>query len=281
MSNPRVSIILPTYNGNKTINNAIESILIQNFKDYEFIIVDDCSTDKTALLIDKYTERDNRIIIIRNPINLGLQKSLNKALMISRGEYIGRIDDDDIWIGKNKLQEQVDFLDQHTKHVLVGTYGFLVNASGKIINKNKLPMSDDEIRKRILIACPFLHSTVLFRKSVLNETGKYSVDYNFAEDLDLWLRMGLYGKFYNIPKYLIKTFIPGDNISYNTPSSMRKQQLRETIEIIKTYRRKYPKSKQALLKNRLELAYNYINPPQFITKGIIKLIRLFRTSDET
>ena len=273
MKAPKVSVLLPTYNRVQTISESINSVLSQDFKNFELLIMNDSSTDKTTEIIRRYKEKDRRIVAINNPENLGLQKTLNKGILEAKGEYIARIDDDDVWAYNSKLREQVDFLDSHKNHVIVGTFGYLMNSQGVVIKKNVLPMSDVEIREGILIACPFFHSSVMYRKSVLNEIGKYSVDYKYAEDLDLWCRMGEIGKFYNIPKYAINMRLPGNNTSYNTPSEMRKQQLKETVHIIKTYRKKYPHAKKALLKNRLELLYNYLSPPEFITRAIIKTIR--------
>ncbi len=101
-----ISIILSTYNGSRYIRESIESVLSQSYKNFEFIIINDCSSDRTEEIILQYQKKDKRIIYIKNETNLKLTESLNKWIRASKWEYIARIDDDDIWL-KNKLEKQV------------------------------------------------------------------------------------------------------------------------------------------------------------------------------
>lgn len=194
---PKISIILPTYNGSGSISKAIESALAQTFTDFELIIINDASKDNTGDIVKNFAKNDSRIVYVRNEQNLRLQKTLNKGLSLARGEYIARIDDDDIWIDKNKLKIQADFLDKNTDYVLVGTFYNKVNEKGEILPSNKLPTLDSEIRKVILSYNPFGHSTVMLRKKEIMSLGGYSEDKKtlHMEDYDLWLKIGTVGKF--------------------------------------------------------------------------------------
>ncbi len=107
METPLVSIILPTYNGARYIKFAIESVLNQKYWNLELIIINDASTDATPLIIEKYRKWDSRVVVSRNPVNQKLVASLNHGIQLAQGEYIARIDDDDIWIDPDKLSKQV------------------------------------------------------------------------------------------------------------------------------------------------------------------------------
>ena len=145
-NNPRISIILPTYNGAKYIRKAIESVISQNFFDWELMIINDGSTDNTEEIIEEYKSKDNRIVYIKNDSNLGIQKTFNKGLGEAKREYVARIDDDDEWIDKDKLTNQVEFLDNNQDYVLVGTGVIIVDVSDKEVVKYLVPTRDNEIR---------------------------------------------------------------------------------------------------------------------------------------
>ena len=126
-----VSILLPAYNGSKRIEGAIRSVIGQTYTNWELLVIDDGSIDKTAEIVDNFTKNDTRIKYIKNEFNLGIQKTLNYGLRESKGEYIARIDDDDIWCDKEKLNKQVDFLNTNPKCVLVGTGVIIVDKDNK------------------------------------------------------------------------------------------------------------------------------------------------------
>ena len=191
---PIVSIILPSYKKAQYISHAIESILGQSFSDWELIVIDDGLAFDTRQLIAGYAQKDKRIIVISNPKNLGIQKSLNKGLAMAKGKYIARIDDDDQWIDGDKLKKQVAFLDADEDYVLVGTNAVICDENLIDLQTYSMPGSDLEIRNRILFKNCFLHSSVMIRKSVLDKIGGYveSKKVRNVEDYDLWLRIGLY-----------------------------------------------------------------------------------------
>ncbi len=135
MNLPLVSVIIPTYNGAKSIENAVETVLSQSYKNFEVIIVDDGSVDGTkAILQRKYGNIDN-IHILENKKNLGFVRSLNTGVAKAIGKYIARIDDDDKWINEEKLSKQVDFLERNPEYVLVGGGMIKIDGNGKEIIK--------------------------------------------------------------------------------------------------------------------------------------------------
>ena len=195
-----VSVILATYNRAKFIRKAIESVLNQNYKDFEFIIVNDASQDNTLKVLKSYN--DSRIKIINNEINLGFVGSLNKAINYAKGEYIARIDDDDFWSDSKKLEKQIEFLENNPEYVLVGCGIIRVDSDGKEIRRYLLPERDSDIREIMLITSPFVHMGVVFRKKGWEIVGGYDEKLYFSQDFDLWAKLGKAGKLYNIPEYL-------------------------------------------------------------------------------
>jgi len=225
----KVSIILPTYNGSKLITNAINSVLEQSFADYEFIIIDDGSIDNTSEIIKEYASLNHRIRFYRNETNQGFEKTLNKGLRLATGKYIARIDDDDVWIDQNKLALQVEFLESHPRHVLVGTGCIIVDEHGHEIHRHSPPESDSQIRKIMLSSTVFYHSTVMFPRDLVVQLGGYREGkYHAASDYDLWLRLGNHGLLANLPNYAVfYSLRPG-----NMCSQHNLLQLRDIIIII-------------------------------------------------
>ena len=119
MTKPLVSVILPTHNRAESITKAIGSVVLQTYENFEIIVVDDCSTDQTPEVLHKLAKEDKRIKIITNDKNLRLVRSLNKGIIFSSGKYIARIDDDDAWSNKEKLEKQVNFLEKNRDYVAV------------------------------------------------------------------------------------------------------------------------------------------------------------------
>jgi len=228
-SKPLVSVILTSYNRANYIKKAISSVLNQSYKNFELIIVNDSSTDNTLNIISSY--KDPRIRIINNEKNIGFVRSLNKAISFSKGQYIARIDDDDIWSGSRKLEKQIRFLENNLDYVLVG--------SGKIIiGKDKMlfPEKDKDIRKRIIIADLFVHSSVVFRKQAFDKVGGYDETCDYSQDWDLWLKLGRIGKFYNFQEYMVSC----KEGSHNRCSKNLRYHLLLNNRIRKKYKNDYP-----------------------------------------
>ncbi len=261
----KVSIILPTHNGEKFIANAIKSVQAQSFSDWELVVVDDGSTDRTPMIVNEPAKADVRIVYLKNGKNLGIQKSLNIGLREAKGEYIARIDDDDEWIDKDKLQKQVEFLDKNLDYVLVGTGAIVVNESVKEPGsriKNSLPgelfrylnpEKDFDIRQKILGRNCFSHSSVVFRKQAAFTVGLYPETKKtlHAEDYWLWLKLGIYGKFHNLQFYGIKFMLRQSAVS----SKNKIKQFWHDILVVWEFRKHYPNFVSGFLRSWLRLIF--------------------------
>lgn len=181
-----ISIIMGVYNGAQTLAQAIESILQQTFSDWEFIICDDCSTDNTKEILSSYAEKDERFVIISNPQNMGLAASLNHCLQYVKGEYIARMDCDDL-SAPDRFEKQQAFLSQNPGFDLVGTYMQAFDTSGNLnVVEHKLLPTKYDVPK----GAPFAHATIMVKTSVLKELNGYKISKHTmrTEDVDLWYR---------------------------------------------------------------------------------------------
>ena len=228
--NPLVSVIMPVYNGEKYLEEAIESILNQTFKDFELIIVDDGSVDKTLKIIEKYPKNNASIRLIKNNKNIGRVFSLNKALQEARGLYIARMDADDISLPK-RIEKQINFLEKNQDYVIVGSNIEIINDEGKKLGVRIYPQDDENIRKTLLFKSPFAHPVVMFRKKEVVELGGYSNEYSTVEDYDLWIRILNKGKGYNLQEYLLKYRVHPNQ----EKNEKLKIQLNNTINLQKKY----------------------------------------------
>jgi len=183
---PSVSVVMAVYNGGEYLPVAIESVLTQSFDSFEFIIIDDCSADGTPDVIRSF--RDSRIVYIRNAENLGQTESLNVGLAVARGDFIARIDADDVWHA-GKLEEQYRFMVARPDVVVCGTWADRIDATGDITGIFSPPTDPLDIRFRMLRASPVCHVSVLMRRDVIVASGGYRSRYRFAADYDLWSRL--------------------------------------------------------------------------------------------
>lgn len=213
-NNPKVSVIMSVYNCEKYIRQAIESILNQSFRDFEFIIVDDCSTDKSLEIIRKYQDKDNRIKIILNSENIGLTKSLNKAIKQTQGDYVARMDCDDISL-LERLEKQIRFMENNPKIVLCGTLGWIINNNGDIVKEKNIATDYKTIKKKLLFNNQFIHSSLFIRKDVLRKEGLYDEDFNKSQDYELVLRLASKYPVVNLSDYLIKWRVNNNSLSWS------------------------------------------------------------------
>jgi glycosyltransferase EpsE len=202
---PRVSVIMGIYNTNNEpmVKLAINSILNQTYTNFEFIICDDGSTDGTYELVKNITSHDDRVIIIKNEINKGLASTLNNCLKVAKGEYIARMDADDISM-PNRLERQIAFLDGNPKYDLVGSNAVLFGEKGDWGYRNTLEYPD---KSSFLFGTPFLHPSIIIRNSVMKDLGGYRVNKETlrCEDYDLFMRLyATNRKGYNIQENLFK-----------------------------------------------------------------------------
>lgn len=221
MTKPRVSVILPAYNAERFIGEAIDSILAQTYRDFELIIINDGSTDLTPDIIRQYAKKDKRIRFFNNRKNRGLIYVLNMGLRKVRGEYIARMDADDISL-PTRFEKQVAYMDANPD---VGVLGTVIEAfgiyTGYGIQKPVVELSDFITDNYVA------HPTVMIRGSVMRKYGfQYNPEYKHVEDYELWMRMVQVTKIHNISEVLLRYRVTGDNVSI-TNNSEQKERARQ------------------------------------------------------
>jgi len=208
---------MPCYNVEKYVAEAIESILNQTFADFELIILDDCSTDKTAEIVKKYS--DERIIYHKSEQNLGLVDTLNVGLKLAKGEFIARMDGDDISL-PTRLEKQVRFLDENPDIILCSVGMELFGMENTVWIRENNP---EDVKITMMLYSPILHASSVFRKKVfLNNNLIYRTEAFPAEDYDLWSRAVFFGKMVNIPEVLYKYRIHGIQVTKINPQKEKK-----------------------------------------------------------
>lgn len=210
MSTPIISVVMSVYNGARFLPEAIESILEQTFTNFEFIIINDGSTDETLSILESYAKRDVRVNVYSHA-KQGLTESLNRGCMMARGEYIARMDGDDISV-KDRFISQLEFMDAHAEVGLLGGAFELIDTTGKTLCTAVNPLEDREIRRALVDGSVFLHPSVLMRKEALDMVGRYRKVMH-AEDYDLWLRMAECTQVANLPKVLVKYRVHSNQVS--------------------------------------------------------------------
>lgn len=195
----QVTVILPVYNGERYLREAIDSVLAQTFPDLELWVCNDGSTDGTAAIIDSYD--DSRVKRIDNPHNMGLVATLNRALALVKSPYIARMDDDDLW-HPEKLEFQMKLLESRPD---VGVCGTSIHKFGDVDALHIFPEESDALKVGLLFYCMMSHPSVVYRRSMLVETGlSYRQDYFPAEDYKMWVDVLQYSHIYNLRQPLVE-----------------------------------------------------------------------------
>jgi glycosyltransferase involved in cell wall biosynthesis len=207
---PRVTVLMPAYNAAAYIREAVDSVLQQSFTDFELLIINDGSTDTTFDILKTYTDPRIRI---ETQDNLGLVKTLNKGLQLARAKWVARFDADDVCYPE-RLQEQIDFLEQHPDYILIGSEADYMDESGNFIFTYKFRFYEDtEIRSMGFRYCPVIHSAVMFSKQAVLDAGGYDDHAITFEDHLLWRNLSAYGKMKNVHKSWIKVRFNPDSIT--------------------------------------------------------------------
>ena len=226
---PLVTVLMPVYNGKKYLKEAIESVLNQTFRDFEFLIIDDGSADKSAEIIKSFN--DARIRLERNETNLGLIKTLNKGLGLAKGKYIARMDCDDISLPK-RLSIQVNFMEKHPEIGICGSWVKIMGLKQEFVNR--YPQNHEEARAYLLFNTPFAHPSVIIRKELIDKYNlKYDEDYKHAEDYELWSRVINYAKVSNIPKVLLRYRTHDESVSKKNSSAQMENSNRVRLKLLK------------------------------------------------
>lgn len=197
---PELSVVMSVYNGQEYLAESIESILGQSYKNFEFIIINDGSTDTSGKIIERYAAIDQRIVYVQHR-NRGLTKSLNIGINRAKGKFIARQDADDISLPK-RFELQMEFLNGHSDTVLCGTWFLEINED-KGSRVGKYPIDDIELRKNLTYVNCFCHPSVIFLKEAFMKAGMYDERFKTAQDFELWIRLAEIGKLANLPEILV------------------------------------------------------------------------------
>jgi glycosyltransferase involved in cell wall biosynthesis len=199
---PKITVIMPVYNGSRYIQRAIESILLQSFQDFEFIIIDDGSIDESVAIVKEYD--DSRIHLIQNKSNLGISHSLNIGIQHSSSELIARMDCDDISMPE-RLQLQWQYMNQHQQIAICGTRTKIIDDNGNILAIKNSKLCDQTIKVALFYGeTSIAHPTVIMRRQFLKRYNlKYNLQYQYAEDYDLWCRCSFLTKLNNLAEPLV------------------------------------------------------------------------------
>ncbi|AHF92580.1 glycosyl transferase family 2 [Opitutaceae bacterium TAV5] len=203
MNVPRISVVMPVYNAAPWLEAAVHSILRQTCRDFEFIAVDDGSTDGSGALLGRLAARDPRLRVVSRP-NTGIVGALNDGLRLARGDYIARMDADDIALPE-RFDRQSDYLGGHPDCVAVGSAFIYMDARGALLKWNPRPLAHAEIEARLLLGDggAIIHPAVMMRRSAVESAGGYRESAQWIEDLDLYLRLARIGTLANLPEVLL------------------------------------------------------------------------------
>ena len=231
---PKISMIMSVYNGQDYLEEAIDSVLQQSLQDWELIVINDCSTDNTSEILERYAAKDSRIRVYTNDVNLRLPASLNKAMSYASGKYIARMDADDICL-PDRLEKQCAFMEGHPD-VALSSCRFLTLKNGVIASGGGGGRCGSaSLKSRLLVTNPILHPGVIAKTEVIRSLG-YDPRFTCTEDLELWTRFVMNGHKVQIqPAYLMIYRLHDKQITATT----LERQHQEVLKIQKTYYTKF------------------------------------------
>jgi len=210
MNNVKVTVLMPAYNTENYIREAIDSVLNQTFRDFELLIINDGSTDKTEDIIRSIS--DPRIVLV-NQDNAGVSAALNTGIGLARGEFIARFDADDVCY-PNRLELQYQFIRANPAYVLIGSDAVYMDKNGEeLFYYSCIGHTNEEIQMGIRQYCPFIHSSVFYRADIVRELGGYDLRGHTFEDYLLWIKFIGKGKAYNFSSPLIYVRLNPESIT--------------------------------------------------------------------
>jgi len=266
---PKVSVLMTAYNSQAYIGLAIESILNQTFSDFEFLIVDDCSTDSTWQIISDYAKKDLRLKAFKNESNLGISKNRNQLINLVNTEFIAWQDADDISL-PTRLADLFEFMVAHPKVGILGGYLQFFNEIQGDLSIRKYLLTDSEIRKKIFRFSPVAQPAAMVRVSALKKIGGFDENLSVAEDLDVSFKIGLNFEFVNLPKVLIKYRQQANSITFKKLKTLELNTLK--IRRLFAFNAGYKISFFDLIYNLGQLITLYLMPAK-LRVGLFNLIR--------
>ena len=258
---PLVSVVMPVYNPGKYLVDAIDSILSQTFSNFEFIIVDDASTDGSWKIIKSFAKKDSRIIAFKNKINLGVSLTSNIAISQARGKYIARMDSDDVST-PDRLQKQVDFLKNHPQIIVVGGQCAIVDENNQVVGFKKFPLTQNQIKDMIFWAVPIQQGYMMVNTSLLPKNFTWYHPSKFsAEEVDLYFNLLKYGHFANLPDNLYFYRKISTSLSHQNPKKTFWITLKSRFNAVKNG---FKPSLLAIIINLVQIGVILVIPNQII-----------------
>lgn len=227
---PLVSVVMTVYNGEPWTAEAVESVLGQTFTDFELVVIDDGSTDATADVLRGY--RDERLRVICQS-RAGQTAALNRALRLARAPLLARMDADDVALPR-RLERQMEFLAAHPEVGLLGTAGHEIAPTGKIVRTLTPPTDDHAIRRTLIRRNPFIHTSVMFRRALLDTVGEYDESFSVAQDYDLWLRMSRRTRLATLAEPLVSRRLTPGQLSSARDSTRLRDELMAKLRALRS-----------------------------------------------
>jgi glycosyltransferase involved in cell wall biosynthesis len=223
---PFVSVLLCVYNGEPYISAAIESVLQQTFTDFELVIINDGSRDRTRVILDEFVKKDPRVRVVHQE-NAGLTRALNAGLALCRGRWIARQDDDDISL-PCRLEKQVEYVRSNEGVGLLGTACDVIDVEGNVLSMQEVPFlsSHQSLCRELQCRNPFVHTSVMFKRELVLNIGGYDEAYPAAEDYECWLRMSNVTQLAQLPEKLVQRRISPQMICKQNSKKQRQSVLR-------------------------------------------------------
>jgi len=264
-SKPLVSVGITAYNQAQYLETAVKSACAQRYKNLEILILNNGSQDNTLELAHQLAATDQRIKVFHQAQNIGNVNAFNKLFKRAKGKYYAPLPADDLWLSLEKIKQQVQYMETHPDCTLIGTFIKTINNDGSVRDYQTFATHDADIRHKILRTNQFSYSSLLFNTERVNRQGGFRKTYKYAEDLELWLNMGLSGSFCNLPQFMSARRMYGSNIG----EQKRREQIISALKIAKKFRHEYPGFILAALK--LSLEYLFFSLPGPIIKPLKKI----------
>jgi glycosyltransferase involved in cell wall biosynthesis len=272
MGSPEVTVLMSVYNGEPFLRASIESILNQSFKDFEFIIIDDGSTDNSCKIIESY--KDKRVRFYKNSYNIGLAASLNRGLKYAKADLIARQDADDISMPE-RLNKQVRFMHKNSNIVLIGSQGRDIDENGRNLGIIRKPVLNNSIKWFLIFDNPFIHTSVMFRReNVLRCFNGYNETFICSQDYELWSKIATLFPVANMNTVLVEKRNAAGSVTLNIASVSGREVCREVHDYnVKTLFSDFifsDKEKNLISGFRFGLAQNDLKDFLFLFKRILK-----------